>query len=217
MFVKLWMKTDVISISTEQSLREAEEIMVTHKIRRLPVIKEEKLVGILSQEDIKRALPSVLNGTIGDDSWDSAAQAKVSSLMTANPITASPLDPIEDVAVTMRKNKVGGIPVCHDGELVGIITESDIFQAFAEVLGAGNIDDTRIELKINHDSEAVYEIIDLCQEHDMRLNAISTYKDYSHEHQLLTLRVKGEQLDQFIDELWNLDCQINRIIPLREE
>ncbi|MBU3946299.1 MAG: CBS domain-containing protein [Proteobacteria bacterium] len=212
MFVKLWMKKDVISIAPEQTLAEAAEVMQQNRIRRLLVTQGPTLVGIISQHDIQKGIPAN-----GDESTRMiASQSKVEAYMTHNPITAEPMDPLEDIALSMRKNKIGGIPVLEDGTLVGIITESDIFRALTEILGAGK-NGARVELKIGHSAKDLFQIVKLCKQFDIAITAISIFQDFSPEHQLLTVRLDGEELDGLIDALWESGCQINRIMRFDEE
>jgi acetoin utilization protein AcuB len=131
--------------------------------------------------------------------------------MTKNPITVQPMEPLEKVAATMRKNKIGGIPVVVQEKLVGIITESDIFQAFIEIMG-GNDEGVRIELSIGTEAEAIYKTLDIFQEHEMLLLTITVCNDFSTENRLLTVRFRGEDIDSLIDDLWSSGSKINSII-----
>ena len=212
MFVKLWMQKDIITISPDQTLAEAEALMQQHRIRRLLVTQGPTLIGIIAREDIRKGIPA----SCDENTRLIAAQSKVEAYMTQNPITADPMDPLEDIALTMRRNKIGGIPVLENDTLVGIITESDIFRALTEILGAGR-NGARIELKIGHDSKDIFQVVKLCKQFDILITAISIYHDFSPEHQLLTIRLDGEELSALIDALWQSGCQINRIIRFNEE
>jgi len=208
MFVKLWMQKDVIAISLDQTLAEAEELMLRHGIRRLLVMREETtLAGIISKEDICKGIPS----SSDENTRKIAAESKVEAYMTQSPITADPMDPLEDVALTMRRNKIGGVPVVEDGRVVGIITESDIFRALAEILGAGR-NGARVELKIDQGSKDLLQVVKLCKQFDIRVTAMSLYQDFSPEHQLLTIRFDGDELNELIDALWQSGCQVNRVM-----
>ena len=212
MFVKLWMKENIITIAPDQTLAEAEAMMQQNRIRRLLVAQGPTLVGIITKQDIQRGIPAS-----GDANTRLiAAQGKVAAYMTENPITADPMDPLEDIALTMRQNKIGGIPVLDDGRLVGIITESDIFRALTEILGAGK-HGARIELKMGHSSKDLFQIVKLCKQFEIAITAISIYQDFSPEYQLLTVRLDGEELEALIDALWQSGCQINRIMRFDEE
>jgi acetoin utilization protein AcuB len=212
MFVKLWMEKNIITISPDQTLAEAEALMQQHRIRRLLVTHGSTLIGIITKEDIRRGIPA----SCDENTRLIAAQSKVKAYMTQNPITADPMDPLEDIALTMRRNKIGGIPVLENDTLVGIITESDIFGALTEILGAGR-NGARIELKIGPGSKDIFQIVKLCKQFDILITAISIYHDFSPEHQLLTIRLEGEELNALIDALWQSGCQINRIIRFDEE
>ena len=212
MFVKLWMKENIITIAPDQTLAEAEALMKQHRIRRLLVVQGPTLVGIIAREDIRRGVPA----SCDESTRLIASQSKVEAYMTQNPITADPMDPLEDIALTMRRNKIGGIPVLENNNLVGIITESDIFRALTEILGAGR-NGARIELKIGHDSKDIFQVVKLCKQFDILITAISIYHDFSPEHQLLTIRLDGEELNALIDALWQSGCQINRIMRFDEE
>ncbi len=212
MFVKLWMHEEIITVRPECTIAEAENLMALHKIRRLPVINAENhLLGILSKEDIHNALPSIIDANFDDSARALANQAKVEAFMTKNPITVDPMEPLEKVAATMRKNKVGGIPVVAEEKLVGIITESDIFQAFIEILG-GNEEGVRIELSIDSEARSIYRTVDIFKKHDMHLLTLTVCNDCSSESRLLTLRFRGEDVDPLIDDLWRSGCKINSII-----
>jgi acetoin utilization protein AcuB len=212
MFVKLWMHEEIFTVRPDCTIAEAENLMSLHKVRRLPVVdQDDQLVGILSKEDIKNALPSVIDADFDQHARALAHQARVEGFMTKNPITAGPMEPLEKVAATMRKNKIGGIPVVVQKKLVGIITESDIFKAFIEILG-GNDEGVRIELSIGVEAKAIYRTLDIFKKHDMLLLTMTVCNDFSSESRLLTLRFRGEDIDPLIDDLWGAGCKINSII-----
>ena len=162
MFIKLWMKQDVITIDPDTPLGEAAELIAQHSFRHLPVVKDGKLVGIITQKDISQALPSTIDSSFSPENITIANQAKVSSFMASSPITAAPMDPLENVALLMHKFKIGAVPVVEESRLVGIITETDIFKAFTEISGVGETG-ARIELQIKNNGSAIYKIIDICR------------------------------------------------------
>ncbi|MBU0945246.1 MAG: CBS domain-containing protein [Proteobacteria bacterium] len=211
MFVKLWMQQDFISVDQDASLAEAQAILAEHNFRHLLVVEIEKLMGIISQTDIQKALPSAMDSSLKPHERILAAQAKVSSFMTTTPITADPMDPLEDIAILMRKFKIGAVPVLKDQKIVGIITESDIFRAFVEILGGGE-EGARVEIEIGKDSSAIYTVIDICKQFDIELIAITVLRNFSPDRQLLTLRLKGKKLEQMVDGLWKAGTKVNRIL-----
>lgn len=135
MFVKNKMTTNPVTISPDQTIPDAHEMMRKYNIRRLPVVKDGKLVGVVSNLDISRASPSPATSLSINELTYILAKTKISKVMTKNPITISPGALLEEAAILMRDNGVSFLPVVENGKLVGIITESDIFDSFIELLG----------------------------------------------------------------------------------
>lgn len=213
MFVKLWMQGNVITLLPEATIAEAITLMDTSNIRRIPVTNQEnKLLGIISKEDLKKALPSAVDASQDETSRALANQVKIDSFMTQAPITVSPAETLEKVATIMRKHKIGGIPVVENELLVGIITESDIFDAFVEILGGAN-KDTRIEFTIPHDTSSIYNVFEILAEHDVQLNNIAICNNHSVKAKIVILRFESENIQDVIDKLWKIGCKISSIIP----
>jgi CBS domain-containing protein len=127
--VRDWMTNSVISVAPETSISSAHQTMKEHGIRRLPVLQEDKLVGIITIGDIREASPSdatTLSIWELNYLW---AQLIVDKIMTRNVLTAHPETSILDAAELMLDQKVSGLPVVDaQNHLVGMITESDIFR-----------------------------------------------------------------------------------------
>ena len=124
--VKDWMTADPITIHPQQTVPQAHQLMKKKAIRRLPVVDDGDLVGVVTFGDIREAQPSdatslsiyELNYLIG--------LLTIDSVMTSEPITVDVNAKIAEAAQIMLEHKVGGLPVMEDGNLVGIITETDI-------------------------------------------------------------------------------------------
>jgi acetoin utilization protein AcuB len=212
MFVKQWMSKEVITAAIDNTLAETVKLMEDNKIRRLPVVNEDnQLVGILSREDIKNALPSLIDGSLNEATRALANQAKVSAFMTKAPVVVTPEDPLEAAAMAMQKFKIGGIPVVKDNQLLGIVTESDIFKALIEILGSSE-EGIRIELVIDRTAEAFYDCLEVFKQYDAEINALSLCNDFSKDKQLLTLRWKCDYTEEVINGLWDLGLQITSIL-----
>lgn len=135
MFVKNKMTANPFTISPDQTIPDAHEIMARNGIKRLPVMKNGALVGIVSRGDIQQASPSKATAfSIGEITYI-LSKTKISQIMTKSPVTISSNALLEEAATLMRNNHVGFLPVVDDNKLVGIITESDIFDSFIELLG----------------------------------------------------------------------------------
>ena len=127
--VKDWMTREVITVSPKVTVPEAHRIMTDNQIRRLPVVKNKILVGIVTLGDVREAEPSDASSL---SIWEMnylLAKLTVESVMTKNPITIPPYATISEAAWSMLEYKVSGLPVIEkDGTIVGLITESDIFR-----------------------------------------------------------------------------------------
>lgn len=129
--VKDHMTSPVVSISSDTGLSEAHKIMADNKVRRLPVVENNKLVGIISLNDVLEAKPSDASSL---SIWELnylVANLKIKDIMCSTVFSLSPDATIGDAARMMLDKKFSGIPVTENDALVGIITESDIFRMLA--------------------------------------------------------------------------------------
>jgi acetoin utilization protein AcuB len=124
--VKDLMKTDLVTIGPNEPIKDALEKMVTGKIRRMPVIDGDRLVGIITDRDVRQALNSPF--IFHERSYDEYLhrEIKVESSMTHDPVTIRSDANIIEAAEQMEMRKIGGLPVVDNGALVGIITLSDL-------------------------------------------------------------------------------------------
>jgi len=127
------MATDLTTLRDDDTLRTAVEAVLVRKIRHLPVVDGAgALMGIFTDRDLKRALPSPLSGLTPDDYERLLDQTPIARLMTREPVTLSPGDSLAQAVELMVERKIGGIPVVEGGRLVGIVTQTD---ALRELLG----------------------------------------------------------------------------------
>lgn len=137
MFVKDRMSHPVITVTPDTPIMEAREIMRRERIRRLPVVdREGNLAGIITEKDILNASPSAATTL---SIWEVnylLSKVKVEEVMTREVITATEDMPLEEAARLIADHKVGALPVVRGRKVVGIITESDLFRVFLELMGA---------------------------------------------------------------------------------
>jgi acetoin utilization protein AcuB len=137
MLVRERMSTKPVTIAADVPITEALRVMRQNQVRRLPVLDEDgELIGIVSEKDLLYASPSPATSLSIYEMHYMLSRIQVTELMTANPVTITPDTLLEEAALIMADNKIGGLPVVQDGKLVGIITETDIFKVFLELLGA---------------------------------------------------------------------------------
>lgn len=130
--VREWMSPNPISIRPDTTLVDAHKIMTDNQIRRLPVLKGEKLVGIVTLGDVRGAEPSEATSL---SIWELnylLSRLTIDKVMSRDVISIHPSTPISEAAGVMLENRIAGLPVVEDGRLVGIITESDIFRMVVE-------------------------------------------------------------------------------------
>jgi acetoin utilization protein AcuB len=138
MFIDKSMTTDVIAVGPEVTILDAQEKLRLHKVRHLPVINDQHiLVGIVTDRDIRSAMPSVmLGGGEREQEVKQIASLRIMDIMTKDPVTISPTNTLEDALLMFQRTKVGAFPVVdQDGRLIGIISVRDILRAFINVLG----------------------------------------------------------------------------------
>ena len=136
-----WMSTPPIVAAPTLTLAEAQRLMEQRHVRRLPVVKNGQLVGIVTLGDLRAAGPSAAT-TLSIYEWRALLeQATIAECMTHDPIAIAPDAPILYAARQMLLHKISGLPVVEDGRVVGVITESDLFRLLiAESAGADSTD-----------------------------------------------------------------------------
>ena len=130
------MSRPVIAVAPETAIHDAVALFRKEHIRRAPVIKEGRLVGIISETDLLNASPSPVSSL---SIWEMnylLSKVKVKEVMTRKVMTVNESTPIEEAARIMADNKIGGLPVVRAGKVVGIITETNLFRIFLELMGA---------------------------------------------------------------------------------
>jgi acetoin utilization protein AcuB len=121
------MTRDPLTVTPSDTIGQADELMYENKFRQLPVVERHELVGIVTDRDIRSFLSGSLFAT--PEERERALAAKVASIMTTEPITASPEDDLRDTVEVLINEKIGGIPVVDEAEgLVGIVTYVDVLR-----------------------------------------------------------------------------------------
>ena len=138
MLVKNWMHKIVITVDVKDSMHDAIKRLKEHDIRMLPVMKKNKLVGVVTDRDLKRAGASDATTLEMHELFYLLSKIKVEEVMTGDPVTV-PFDyTVEEAAEVFLKNKISGAPVVDkEGELVGTITQTDVFRLLISVTGVG--------------------------------------------------------------------------------
>jgi len=199
MLVRNFMASDVVTLSPDQTCHAALQELQRNKVRRAPVVQNNKLVGIVSERDLLRVLPgtcaqaSTMAGEAGMD-------LPVRDIMRTQVITLSPSDHLKRAASIMLTHQIGGVPVVQGGQLKGIITESDIFKAFYGILTAPRgwiiLFEEPAQL-----AEGQHDYVKLCLEHGCRVHTVLKYPT-STGATMYYLCIEGENVDAFVKKLW---------------
>jgi acetoin utilization protein AcuB len=171
MLVKNRMSADPVSVSPDDTLAHALRLTRAHRIRHLPVVRDGELVGILSDRDLRSAMPSPLEV---EDAGRAArlAETPVAQVMTAEVITTGPHDTVEDAARLLCRHRIGALPVVDaHGRLLGMISETDVLNAFAEVLSAGGAS-SRLEISLTDRPGELAGVLHVLGD-ELRLNVTS--------------------------------------------
>lgn len=124
-----WMKHPVHSVKPLDSVVHARALMERLRVNQLPVVVNGRLVGIVTDRDVRDAYPSVAESGMATSTGD-PAQVPVESVMAFAVVTLGPEQSMVEAARLMRRERIGALPIVHDGHLVGILTRSDVLDAF---------------------------------------------------------------------------------------
>ena len=181
MLVKNWMSKNVVAVDVNDSMQMAIYILQDNKIKQLPVLSEGKLVGIVSDRDLKKASPS--NATTLDmhELLYLISRIKVSDLMIKNPITVPPDYTIEEAAQLLLEHKISGLPVLDTkAGLVGIITKSDIFRALIAITGLGK-KGIQIGIRFKDTPGPIKEVREIIHNYQGRIASILSFSENAPE------------------------------------
>lgn len=177
MLVVNWMSTRLVSVDPEDSMSHAMRLLKENHIGRLPVIKDGRLVGIVSDKDLKRAGASDATALEVHELAYLLSRVKVKDIMTPKPITVHMYDTIEEAALIMLESKISGVPVVDDsGAVVAMLTQSDIFRALISLTGVtrGGV---QFALDLPDEAGSIKRAADVIRKYGGRMVSILTSYD----------------------------------------
>lgn len=191
MYVSDWMTKKVIILYPDDYLSDAISLMREHRIRHLPVMKNDRLKGVLSDRDIKEYTPSKATSLDVYELHYLLAKTKVQEVMRTKVITTTPETPVEEAAMTMFDRGIGCLPVLQEGRLAGIISNRDIFRALVDITGVRH-GGHRICVTLEDRAGSIKEVADLIRKHNFRLQGILTsYEGVREGWRRVVIRTKG--------------------------
>ena len=205
MLVKDWMSETVITVDVNDSMQEAMNRLKENNISMLPVMKKGKIVGIVTDRDLKRASASDANTLEVHELLFLITKIKVKDIMTENPVTL-PFDfTVEEAAEVLLEKKISGAPVVDGkGNIIGLITKNDLFRVLIALTGVGKRG-IQFAFKVEDRPGSIRELADVIRDHGGRMVSIlSTYEGVQDGYRKVFIRmygVKRDKLSQLEKEL----------------
>lgn len=205
MLVKNWMSFPVVTIEADDSMERAIKLMKDNCIKTLPVMENDKLVGIVTDRDLKRASASDATSLAIYELLNLFAKIKVKNIMIKDPVTVQPDFTIEEAANLLRKKGISGAPVVNgQNGLVGIITKNDLFKVLSTITG---MDQRGIQFafQVEDRAKSVMELTDIIRNYEGRVVSLYSTNEgvpqgYRHVF-IRAYRVNREELDKLKEDL----------------
>ncbi|RPI79736.1 MAG: CBS domain-containing protein [Chloroflexi bacterium] len=205
------MSYPVITVPKDMPINEALTLMRREKIRRLPVTENGKLVGIVSDVDLLNASPSPATSL---SIWEMnylLSKITVKDVMTKQVLTVNEDTPVEEGARMMADNKIGGLPVVRGQEVVGIITETDLFKIFLELMGAREMG-TRLTILVDNVPGQLAKIANAVASEGGNIFAAGSFLGDDPSNRELTIKVSGISEEKLVEKVKPF---ISKIIDVR--
>jgi len=214
MFVRDRMTSPAVTITEDTPFQEALRIMREHRFHRLPVVdKKGKLIGNVSERDLLHASPSPASSLSVWEMNYLLWKLTVEELMTKDVITISPDEPIEVAAAIMVDRGIGGMPVVDkERRVVGVITETDIFKAFVEMMGSDH-PGLRLMLAVPDRKGALAQLAATIADLDGNIVSVGTFVPDNATHADLVVKVDGVSQEQLVTALESLG---DHVVDVRE-
>jgi acetoin utilization protein AcuB len=177
MFVADWMTKKVFTVEPGESISDAARVLRDKGVKHLPVVKRDRVKGILSDRDIREYVPSKSTSLDVYELHYILQKTKVKAIMKTRVFTTTPDTPVEEASLVMLEENIGCLPVIEGGELVGIISDRDIFRVLVDVTGVRH-GGHRISLTLPDTPGSIKEVADVVRKHGFSLQGVLT----SYEH-----------------------------------
>jgi acetoin utilization protein AcuB len=192
------MTRELVTVVPETTAAEALALCRVNRIRHLPVLEGGRLVGVLSDRDLRTATPA-----LGDSARAEALdRIRVADEMVREVMTAHPEDPIEDAAMAMYERKVGCLPVVDGEDLVGMVTSSDVMRALVRLVGAHK-PGSRLEVALPSRSGSLAEVTQIIRDEEVDIVSVLASSEHEDEagERVAVLRVATIDPKQLVERL----------------
>ena len=205
LLVENWMNPNVITVDADDSMLDATKLLKEHNIRHLPVLEKGKLVGVITDRDLKRAAPSDATALEAHELLYLIANIKVREIMTKNPITVPYNYTIEEAAELLLQARISGMPVVDkDGDVIGTITQTDLFKVLISLTGVGK-KGVQFAFLLEDRAGSIKDVADVIRAYGGRMASIlSSYEKAPEGHRYVYIRmydVNREKMPQLKEDL----------------
>lgn len=208
------MSHPVLTITADVPVQDALLRMRKDKVRRYPVVdKRGKLIGIVTDTDLMNASPSDATTLSVWEINYLLSKINVERVMAKDVITTTEDTPIEEAARIMSDHRIGGLPVIRDDRLVGIITETDLFNMFLELFG-GRCEGVRVTVEVQDQPGKLHELSGLINDLGGNIRGMGAIQGDSSETAFVTFKVSNIELEAFKKAL---EPKVEKIVDIRYE
>ncbi|OQY34484.1 MAG: hypothetical protein B6I38_02320 [Anaerolineaceae bacterium 4572_5.1] len=201
------MSRPVISVTPDMPVHDARNLFKQENIRRAPVVNKGKMIGIVSDQDLINASPSLATSL---SIWELnylLSKIKVEDVMTKDVTTIDEDTPIEQAARLMADNKIGGLPVMRDGKVVGMITETDLFKIFLELMGAREMG-IRVTALVEDKPGVLLKITQAISDIGGSFISFGQFTGEDISTKLLTFKVAGAEKEVVKKAIWDIAKEV---------
>ena len=192
MFVQDAMTTNPVTVTVKATLPDIARLMHDKRIRRVPVLDQNgKLVGIVSDRDVRENMPSPATTLSKWEINTLLDKLTAEEIMSSPVMVTAPDCPLEEAARVLIDKKIGALPVLKDGELVGIVTETDFFQAFVDMLSGGDVPGLRFVLRVERHKGILATLANIINENGGGIIAIATENEPDGTHKKVLVKEEG--------------------------
>ena len=210
MLVGKRMFQDIITVKKEDTVSYAFELMNSHGIRHLPVVDRKKLVGIVTDRDIRHAFVPQKSESSQKIIKYQMGNFRVEEIMTPNPIFVNPKTSIEEAAQLIIQYKIGGLPVVENEELVGIITETDILKVFVEIMGIIR-SSSRISVILGENPGAFEEVSRIIKSHGVDIISVGMSAHSEKKDRIYYFRVENCNMEPLASEIQKAGYKVESV------
>jgi acetoin utilization protein AcuB len=219
LLVENWMNPKVVTIDADDSMLDATKLLKEHGIRRLPVLEKGKLVGVVTDRDLKRASPSDATTLEAHELLYLIANIKVREIMTRKPITVPYNFTIEEAAEILLQAKISGMPVVDkDGDVIGMITQTDLFKVLISLTGVGK-KGVQFAFLLEDRPGSIKEVADIIRSYGGRMASIlSSYEKAPEGYRYVYIRMYDVDRDKMtqVKEDLKKQAKVLYIVDSRE-